>query len=68
MAFKPITEEQYVICADIGRHRLGTTIAQFVSYDPTADRIMAGVKDCILRILHWKINELTESFTRGSFR
>jgi hypothetical protein len=60
MAFKPITEEQYVAGADIGRHRLETaTIAQSVSYDATGDRIVLEIKDCNLGIPRWKISELT---------
>ena len=59
MAFKPITEEQYVAGTDIGRHRLVTaTIAQSVSYDAIGDRIMLEIRNCSLGIPRWKITEL----------
>ena len=59
MAFKPITEEQYVVGTDIGRHRLETaTIAQSVSYDANGDRIVLEIGDCSLGIPRWKIGEL----------
>jgi hypothetical protein len=59
MAFKPITEEQYVAGTDIGRHRLETaTIAQSVSYGAIGDRIVLEIRDCSLGIPRWNIGEL----------